>query len=961
MMNEDDDYPSKRSRSLIKRRVKREGRSRSRSRVGTDKIVKREGRSKSRDVGRRLARSRSRSSVETVEEESDDEVLPMSRRGQVSREFSDDEMFQIALEDAKRNFIDYFPSLKKNDYEEPKFKGFIGSGSFNQVRQYRLQLNSPNSSGSRSYVNLAVRLSNTVYADENREMPVGHENLLSFFDEDEDEGDFNRDSFKEQYRSYSVWSRASEQNLCPKVLYYGYIRTKEQKLKNPTSSEMVPKVLCIISIKYKSDVEKFYKKKHSSFSLYQQKKIDTLVVSQLKLLFTTLAKKLRTFCFDIKPKNMVINYKRKGSKGEMDLDSLQVRLIDLDGDFCLDQNFLKTKGISSKLILEASCNIMVMIMANFFYFNFNRNIFQNSMQELYLAGKRSNFLDLKIDTTYALFCGDETNEKLDEENNFFTVSNHYFQEEFYPVSSSTEKYHSPMSKLDSFIFLFQNSLCYNVDDFLKERLNEMQECGRDLHNFMSARARRRTRSQMRRHLEKKTIKCKKCKKFIKKKEKAEELGILRQEVKEFIIENPSLFSQIKDKSDGQYEDDDDDDDENDDGEDDDDDNEKEEDKVELLITKESKFRSIEIALTAKKQILSKEIYENYLKKIFDNDNFLKVHLRCSQKVFNRLCKFLKGNKKGLQKHPALKTFSFYLDQGEKVTYETFKNLVTYNFCGHLKNFTLCNAENKIFEKPEAEGLERNQDEHRKSLFDEFLALVAPTLKELSIIDCPDVSNEQINFPETLVQKLELLEITQCPQITTEFLNKFETKNQDEENSLQALSLKSCNFSRKNAIKPIEFKKLTKLDLSDNRNLSNADFMKIIDSCPGLQDLNICNCKNVNLNFLDKALNYCLEIQSLKIGGFVTINKLNKKKKGYILGTILKKKQELLAKPPLCYLDLSNTDISYKNLSLAASNYLKKSPSLGLDLSENTFDKHDIRKLCYFLKNLIYIKYDHLKE
>jgi hypothetical protein len=90
---------------------------------------------------------------------------------------------------------------------------------------------------------------------------------------------------------------------------------------------------------------------------------------------------LNIVCVDIKPQNCVINP-----------ETLDVKLIDWDADFCKHSSWFGTDDSNKELTLI----LLVILMANHFYKNLNNNIFNNFVKE--------NVTIDNIDALSALFC-----------------------------------------------------------------------------------------------------------------------------------------------------------------------------------------------------------------------------------------------------------------------------------------------------------------------------------------------------------------------------------------------------------------------------------------------------------------------------------------------------------------------------------------------------------------------------
>ena len=135
-------------------------------------------------------------------------------------------------------------------------------------------------------------------------------------------------------RSKTNWLESSDKGLCPPIIYYGYII--EKKPIGGLSSGYIIKIRsCIISQKYSTDLKKFYKNlvMTGDYSPEERESINKKVLEQVQNMIRGLVD-LSIICADIKPANMVVKYNTR-SDGKIDVNSIKVRLIDLDGDWCI--------------------------------------------------------------------------------------------------------------------------------------------------------------------------------------------------------------------------------------------------------------------------------------------------------------------------------------------------------------------------------------------------------------------------------------------------------------------------------------------------------------------------------------------------------------------------------------------------------------------------------------------------
>ncbi len=175
----------------------------------------------------------------------------------------------------------------------------------------------------------------------------------------------NERDISEMKQSKYNWINASNNNLSPMLFYYGYVKEE--------NSEGTSVYLCMISQGYDMDLYTYY---NAILSEYDNKSSltgnDKYIASQLIDLLNQSHKLLGIICFDIKPQNCVINK-----------DTLEVRLIDWDGDWCQDFSTL----LKNRDNVENISIISDIVMANHFYYSIDRNIFadyfNNNLDNIY--------------------------------------------------------------------------------------------------------------------------------------------------------------------------------------------------------------------------------------------------------------------------------------------------------------------------------------------------------------------------------------------------------------------------------------------------------------------------------------------------------------------------------------------------------------------------------------------------
>ena len=141
------------------------------------------------------------------------------------------------------------------------------------------------------------------------------------------------DDIEEDIQTKNNWLQADKLEVCPKIYFYGYVIGDKD---NDVELYHV-----MVGALYQSDLNEYYNEgpgrnlKHYGDDAYFDPK-NTIIAKQLIDKLTIMATKMQLICFDIKPLNAVIN-----DRGGNDVD---VRLIDWDGDWCVDYSkILKQK------------------------------------------------------------------------------------------------------------------------------------------------------------------------------------------------------------------------------------------------------------------------------------------------------------------------------------------------------------------------------------------------------------------------------------------------------------------------------------------------------------------------------------------------------------------------------------------------------------------------------------------
>jgi hypothetical protein len=252
--------------------------------------------------------------------------------------------------------------------------------------------------------------------------------------------------YPQDYATYHVWKEADSKGLCPKIFYYGYLPFDNQGRV----------VLCIVSKRYKINLQELYTNEVPKLT----QDADSSISDQIISLFTKLVD-LNIMCVDIKPPNIVIDYSLLNNNS-IDAKSIDVKLIDLDGDFCGE--FYSDQG-REKEDREALTYMTLMFISNFLFKDFERNILSSHMVQLYnmFDSDRTKLTGL-IKRMYELF--DYTTNDSKFSNNkydFYERARWYFN----ATILSKDRFYL-------FVHLLQNSFYKNVDGYL-EHVSEMYQ------------------------------------------------------------------------------------------------------------------------------------------------------------------------------------------------------------------------------------------------------------------------------------------------------------------------------------------------------------------------------------------------------------------------------------------------------------------------------------------------------
>ena len=253
----------------------------------------------------------------------------------------------------------------------------------------------------------------------------------------------NKDVLKEEYK---IWTLANEHKISPKLYYYGIYRKIELKQQNSTASIMAKMLPAepyhaiykiVISEGYDMNIGNYYNEQNNDGYIDKQSNklsdIDKTIADQLMNLLGKLHSKIEVICFDIKPSNCVIN-----------LDPFDVKLIDLDADWCHYNRILKKRGTDEQKNLIKFLSIMTL--ANHFLYYCNWNIFSDYLLD------NTDKLNMLKPSLLILFC--ELN------GDYKKISEHYL---YYDELNRTNNFGYPRQKPNTCEELFNEMF----DDMFK--------------------------------------------------------------------------------------------------------------------------------------------------------------------------------------------------------------------------------------------------------------------------------------------------------------------------------------------------------------------------------------------------------------------------------------------------------------------------------------------------------------
>jgi hypothetical protein len=235
-------------------------------------------------------------------------------------------------------------------------------------------------------------------------------------------------------RTRNAWKFANDNGLCPKILFFGYYYVHIEQIKQYQIYS------CIISEQYDGSM--------FDYNQIKSKCNTERICDQLTQQIIDLLNKMTNggyICYDIKPENTVYKITEEDTKIGSD-----VRLIDWDGDFCINHKSAKDYNL-----------ILRLIMASHFK-RFNSNLFNNNV-----------FKEHELDALYSGiddFITDTALRKIHVENYFPELKSEYNRS----IKDGTDILNNKEGELK--IFLLKQ---------LKEFTPEGYKCGKKFINVKS--------------------------------------------------------------------------------------------------------------------------------------------------------------------------------------------------------------------------------------------------------------------------------------------------------------------------------------------------------------------------------------------------------------------------------------------------------------------------------------------
>lgn len=255
----------------------------------------------------------------------------------------------------------------------------------------------------------------------------------------------NAEFIKQLAISKQNWIESSKKGLCPPLIYYGYV-VENKPIGGLSSGYKVEIRSCIVSQRYSTDLREFYIKVVMT-DIYDEREkmlINDKIFEKVKKMISGLVD-LSIICADIKPENIVVKYNIKKGDEKVNINSIDVKLIDLDSDWCtrmtngIVYNPLQINGkrISKRLIKHSHKEKIELLMLVFLGFHFiyyiQYNPFKSHFQRILTDDKKVELNNMLIQpTTISL---EDVNENTDLDLLPFNETyKHYFLEKGYDFS-----------------------------------------------------------------------------------------------------------------------------------------------------------------------------------------------------------------------------------------------------------------------------------------------------------------------------------------------------------------------------------------------------------------------------------------------------------------------------------------------------------------------------------------------
>jgi len=239
----------------------------------------------------------------------------------------------------------------------------------------------------------------------------------------------------ENERSKDNWLTANELELCPDIYFYGYIKQQE--------GDTIYFCPVILSEAYDISIWKYYQNGPGRKYRIQNREIkhDIIIGSSLIDILNSMVEDMSMICYDIKPANCVIKFKKNTQYVEIE----DVKLIDWDGDYCYREKTI-TKGNKNDRIFMVPFLISVMFMANHFLISLNWNIFHGYFKSSVPDVSEMSYEEMYHDSMKEYFCKPNKAYK--------RMAVHYFSQRLRNMNQQTFDDQTPINEI--FDILFEN-------------------------------------------------------------------------------------------------------------------------------------------------------------------------------------------------------------------------------------------------------------------------------------------------------------------------------------------------------------------------------------------------------------------------------------------------------------------------------------------------------------------------